>query len=138
LDVGCGYGPISLSLSRHFDGDILGIDVNPRALELARENKEINEIDNVTFKESYIYEGIDQKYDSIITNPPIRAGKSVVHDICIGGYEYLNNLGEMWVVIQKKQGAPSLIAKMKEVYQKVNVVKKSKGYYIICGIRVDS
>lgn len=138
LEVGCGYGPISLAIARDFDGEVIGIDVNERAIELANENAELNGVSNVSFTLSNVFEHIDQKYDSIMTNPPIRAGKKIVHQICLEGYDYLNNQGEMWVVIQKKQGAPSLIEKMKSVYQSVKIVKKSKGYYIICAKRVDS
>ena len=111
------------------------VDVNLRAVKLAKQNAINNNTLNVNVFESNVYENVKNKYDLIITNPPIRAGKSVVHNILLNGIEHLNDLGELWCVIQKKQGAPSAIKAMEEVYSKVEVVAKEKGYYIIKGVK---
>ncbi|WP_088070817.1 class I SAM-dependent methyltransferase [Gottfriedia luciferensis] len=132
LDVGCGYGPIGLSIAKDDpDRTVEMIDVNLRAIELAKDNAKVNKIENVNIYESSIYENVTGKYAAILTNPPIRAGKSVVHEILRGAHEKLLPGGELWVVIQKKQGAPSAIDLMNEIYDEVEVVKKDKGYYII-------
>lgn len=133
LDVGCGYGPIGLSLAKHFNRHVDMIDVNERAVELAKDNALKNSINNVTIFQSNLFSNIDEKrqYAAIITNPPIRAGKKVVHEIFETSYHHLVNDGELWVVIQKKQGAPSAIDKLKELYSEVEVVGKKKGYFII-------
>ena len=70
-------------------------------------------------------------YDVIISNPPIRAGKKVVFEILEKAYDHLNVNGELWIVIQKKQGAPSAKKKMEEVFGNCEVVTKDKGYYIL-------
>ena len=75
------------------------------------------------------------KYDLIISNPPIRAGKSVVHSIICGARNYLNEGGEMRCVIQQKQGAPSAIKALNEVFSTVEIIDKSKGYWIISAKR---
>jgi 16S rRNA (guanine1207-N2)-methyltransferase len=81
---------------------------------------------------SDLFENIrDKHFAAILSNPPIRAGKKVVHEILERANEHLVPGGELWVVIQKKQGAPSALAKMEEIYLTVEVVKKEKGYYII-------
>ncbi|MDQ0228285.1 class I SAM-dependent methyltransferase [Metabacillus niabensis] len=133
LDVGCGYGPIGLSLAKHFNRHVDMIDVNERAVELAKDNAVKNSINNVTIFQSNLFSNIDEKrqYAAIITNPPIRAGKKVVHAIFETSYHHLVNDGELWIVIQKKQGAPSTIDKLKELYSEVEVVDKKKGYFII-------
>ena len=134
LDVGCGYGLIGLSIAKGYPNLFVDmIDVNLRAISLSINNKGINGINNVNVFESNIYQNVDKKYDLIVTNPPIRAGKSVVHGIVIDGYNYLKESGAIYVVIQKKQGAPSLIEKMREVYSEVNILNKEKGYFIIEG-----
>ncbi|KXZ21166.1 16S rRNA methyltransferase [Bacillus nakamurai] len=134
LDVGCGYGPIGLSLAGEFtDRTIHMVDVNERAVELSNENAEKNEIKNVRIYQSDLFSNIDsaQTFASIITNPPIRAGKKVVHAIFEKSAEHLRTSGELWIVIQKKQGGPSAIEKLKELFDEVSVVQKKKGYYII-------
>ncbi|MDU5727437.1 MAG: methyltransferase, partial [Neisseria sp.] len=70
-------------------------------------------------------------FDYVISNPPIRAGKKVVHQVIEGAYDHLNLSGTLTIVIQKKQGAPSAKAKMEEVFGNAEVVKKDKGYYIL-------
>lgn len=133
LDVGCGYGPIGLSIAKaNPDRIIHMVDVNERALELARENAVLNKIENVKIYESDRLLSVkEDTFSAILTNPPIRAGKKTVHDIFEQGYERLAARGELWVVIQKKQGAPSAMEKMKELFSNAEVIDKSKGYFII-------
>lgn len=136
-DVGCGYGPIGLMIAKvspHHQ--ITMVDVNQRALELARKNKKANQIDNVTIKES---DGLsqleDSSYDFVLTNPPIRAGKDVVHRIFEEAYQKLKSQGELYVVIQKKQGMASAKKKMEKIFNNVEVVNKNKGYYILKSLK---
>lgn len=134
LDVGCGYGPIGLSLAADFnDRTVSMIDVNERAVELAKQNASANSITNVTIQTSDLYNAIDGKsrFAAIVTNPPIRAGKKVVHQIFEGAKELLLPNGELWVVIQKKQGAPSAKDKLDDLFGNVEIVKKDKGYFIL-------
>jgi len=139
LDVGCGYGPIGLSIAKEtMDRKVHMVDVNERALALAKENAALNQIGNVVIYESdRLLQVKGNKFASILTNPPIRAGKKVVHDIFEQSYEHLVNNGELWVVIQKKQGAPSALEKLEQLFQEVDVVDKQKGYFIIKAKRID-
>lgn len=133
LDVGCGYGPIGLSLANVYQDKVVEmVDVNARAVELAKENAVSNGISNVEIYESDIFSNVEGKsFGAILTNPPIRAGKNVVHDIFAKSYDHLTAGGELWVVIQKKQGAPSAMEKMESLFGNVEVVAKKKGYYIL-------
>lgn len=132
LDVGCGYGPIGLTAAKlAHQGKVTMLDINERAVALARKNAERNSIYNVEVIASDLYQGVKgRQFDVILTNPPIRAGKEVVHQIFTEGYEHLVDGGEMWVVIQKKQGAPSAFKKLQEIYREVEEVERSKGYFI--------
>lgn len=133
LDVGCGYGPIGLTLAKeranyHF----VMVDINERALELSELNAKLNGINNVTIKKSNLLSGVKgDTFAAVLSNPPIRAGKKVVHQLFEDAFEQLEHLGELWIVIQKKQGAPSTIEKLESLFKEVTVQKKSKGYYII-------
>ncbi|MFC3750466.1 class I SAM-dependent methyltransferase [Paenibacillus sp. GCM10012306] len=133
LDVGCGYGPIGISAAHLVPGGhVTMVDINSRAVELARENAQQNGIRNVTVMESDVLSVLkDQKFDVILTNPPIRAGKAVVHQIFEEAYEHLEVGGSLWVVIQKKQGAPSAVTKLESLFSEVEEVGKDKGYRIL-------
>ena len=133
LDVGCGYGPIGLSAAVMCPkGHVTMVDINERAIELSVENARRNGIGNVTILQSDLLEQVkDQKFDAVLTNPPIRAGKEMVHRIFVDAYDCLEDGGSLWVVIQKKQGAPSAMKKLETLYSEVIEVSKDKGYRIL-------
>ncbi|MGG6432955.1 class I SAM-dependent methyltransferase [Anoxybacillus sp. D401a] len=132
LDVGCGYGPIGLALAKDFPHRIVHmIDVNERAIELAKKNKQQNDIENARIYISDLFQRVEGAFAAIVTNPPIRAGKAVVHSIFEQSANHLLSGGQLWVVIQKKQGAPSALEKLKTIFDEVDVVEKKKGYFII-------
>ncbi len=129
LDVGCGYGFLSIVLAKVLNIKGLGIDVNLRAISLAKKNAELNKV-SVSFKESNIYDQVLDKYDLIITNPPIRAGKKVVLDILEGAKDYLTDKGQLWFVMRKDQGSESVIKIIRNRYL-VEIKAKKKGFFII-------
>lgn len=129
LDVGCGYGFMGIVLSSILDCHVDMIDVNKRALHLAEMNIKKNKA-NCKAIESNIYEKVTDKYDVIITNPPIRAGKSVVMGILIDAKKYLKSDGSLWFVMRKDHGVKSAIKTMENDY-KTEIVEKSKGFYVV-------
>lgn len=132
LDVGCGYGTIGVTLAKlNSNVSVTMVDVNLRAIGLCKRAIEKNGLTNALVFESNVYERVNEKYDIVVSNPPIRAGKSVVHSIILGAYDHLVDGGSMWCVIQKKQGAESAKKALKELYKSVEVVGKDKGYEII-------
>lgn len=132
LDMGCGYGPIGLYLAKTYPFLRVDMaDVNMRALDLVNENIKANQVDNVHVFESDLFESIKEQYDMIITNPPIRAGKKVIFKLYEDAYHHLRDGGTLAVVIQKKQGAPSTYEKLKTLFDNVEVLNKSKGYWAI-------
>ena len=136
LDVGCGYGTIGVTIAKIFPSiNVTMVDVNKRAINLCELAIKENNLTNAAVLESNIYENITSTYDLIITNPPIRAGKQVVHGIILGSYDYLNDGGALWCVIQKKQGSPSAIKVLKETFKTVEVVQNDKGYQIIKAVK---
>ncbi|MBT2732661.1 class I SAM-dependent methyltransferase [Carnobacterium sp. ISL-102] len=133
LDVGCGYGPMGLALAKEdSERKVEMVDINERALGLAKQNASNNRLSNVLIHTSDIYESVEGKeFAAIVSNPPIRAGKNVVHGILTGAFDLLKNGGTLTIVIQKKQGAPSAKAKMEETFGNAQVIVKDKGYWII-------
>lgn len=134
LDVGCGYGPMGLTLAKVQGVTATLIDVNTRALALAEKNATQNGVTADIFQ-SDLYQTVSGKFDHIVSNPPIRAGKSVVHGVISGAFEHLNPNGNLTIVIQKKQGAPSAQKKMQDVFGNCQVIAKNKGYFILESVK---
>ena len=134
LDVGCGYGTLGLTLVKAKEVKATLVDINQRALDLARQNADRNQV-LATIFQSNIYQNVEGRFHHIISNPPIRAGKQVVHEVISGSYEHLLADGDLTIVIQKKQGAPSAKAKMEEVFGNCETLKKDKGYYILRSVK---
>ncbi|HEU8884258.1 TPA: class I SAM-dependent methyltransferase [Streptococcus pneumoniae] len=134
LDVGCGYGPLGLSLVKVYGVQATMVDINTRALDLARRNAEKNNA-KATIFQSNIYEQVEGHFDHVISNPPIRAGKQVVHEIIEKSKDFLETSGDLTIVIQKKQGAPSAKSKMEDVFGNCEILKKDKGYYILRSVK---
>lgn len=137
LDMGCGYGPIGITLARSFpERHVIMADVNERAVKLARENAKENQVDSIEVIESDLFSQLeDDAFAAILTNPPIRAGKHIVHRIFEDSQKALLPHGELWVVIQKKQGAPSAQKKLASLFSSVDIVARRKGYYILRAVK---
>ncbi|MBQ7137315.1 MAG: class I SAM-dependent methyltransferase [Bacilli bacterium] len=133
LDFGCGYGPIGIIVSDNSNAQIDMLDINDRAIKLTKKNIELNRVKNINAFESDIFENVNKKYNFIITNPPIRVGKEILYKILFGAKEYLEKNGELWLVINKNQGAKSLLNDLSKEYN-VEVVNKKKSFYIIRAI----
>ncbi len=130
LDFGCGYGPIGIYLAKISNFKIDMVDINRRAILLAKRNAKINDV-SVNVFESNIYSNVVKKYDYIVTNPPIRVGKKILYDILFEANQHLKEKGQLWLVINKDQGAKSLVKTLANCYE-VKIVVKNKGFYIIC------
>ncbi len=133
LDMGCGYGPVGLTLAKEApQRHVTLVDNNQRAVELTKRNAELNGIHNVTIKHSYLFDALGQtSFQAILSNPPIRAGKEVVYSLLEQSFHHLSQRGEMWIVIQKKQGAESAFNKLQTIFPQVQEMAKKKGYRII-------
>lgn len=131
LDMGCGYGVLGIILARMTSKKVDMVDVNHRALHLSKRNAKLNGVsDLVSIFESDCYSNVSGKYSTIVTNPPIRAGKKIVYDIVMNARNYLEDGGNLYLVIRKEQGAKSLIVDLEKVYT-VKVLEKKKGFFII-------
>ena len=132
LDLGCGYGVVSIILSSYVDGHFDAVDVNKRALHLFEMNIKLNKASDITIFESDCYDSIEEgkKYDYIITNPPIRAGKEVVYKMLRGARNYLKPNGELYFVMRKDHGAKTAIRDISDLYN-IEVICKEKGFFVI-------
>lgn len=129
LDFGCGYGSIGIIVSKFTGLEVDMLDINKRSIELAKENSKLNKVKTNIF-ESNIYENVQDKYDYIISNPPIRVGNEILYKILFEAKDHLNDNGKLIIVVNKDQGAKSLMEKLKKFYN-VNLIAKNKGFFVI-------
>lgn len=131
LDMGCGWGAMTaMTLARFPKVHMTMADVNERALALAVSNIEKNRMQAKAIL-SDGFEKIEGKFDAVITNPPIRAGKAVIYKMFEDAKTHLRAGGRLILVIRKQQGAPSALKFLKELYAKAEVIERDGGYWII-------
>ena len=132
LDLGCGYGTIGLTIAMASpEASITLADINTRALALCEKNaQELGLSQRVTILQSDIYEKIEGHFDSIVVNPPIRAGKRVTYAMYEGAKQRLIDGGSLFIVIRKAQGAPSASAYIESLFGNIALLERDKGYYI--------
>lgn len=129
LDIGCGCGPIGIYAS-HLGFAVDMSDVNKRAIHLSKMSLKEQGL-NANVFESDAYKNITNKYDYIVSNPPIRVGKEKLYEIVMNAKEHLKDGGSLWIVVRKQQGAESMLRDMKNAYKIVEVIAKKKGFFII-------
>ena len=132
LDLGCGYGPIGLTIAiTSPKARVTLADINTRALALCDENaRRLGLSSRVTCVESNIYENLKGTYDAILINPPIRAGKKVTYQMYEGALSHLVSGGKLYIVIRRNQGALTASKYIEDLFGNVTLLKKDKGYYM--------
>lgn len=132
LDMGCGYGVIGVAVGRHWrDTRITMADVNERACGLSGKNAQQNGVSARVIPSDGYEKVMGDRYDLILQNPPIRAGKAVIYKMFADAARCLDTGGELWLVIRKQQGAPSALTYLRTLYEEAEVVEKEAGYWII-------
>jgi len=137
LDLGCGYGPIGMTAAKLApQGQVYMVDVNERAAALARRNLAENGVTNAEVRTG---DGLDPvrglTFDKVLTNPPIRAGKQTIYRMIEDAQAALKPGGSIYVVIQTKQGAPSMKKKLAELFSDVEDVERQAGYHVFRAVK---
>lgn len=134
LDLGCGYGAVGITASR-FVRYVIMTDVNRRAIQIAKKNLKINGVKNAEVRWGSLYEPVrGEKFHSIITNPPVHAGKEILREIVINAPRHLHDEGLLQLVIKTKQGAKYIKGLMEENFAEVRELAKGSGYRVYAGI----
>lgn len=129
LDLGCGYGVVGVYLNKVYGLIVDMVDINERALALAKQNIELNNTAGNVFKSNGLNE-VTSTYDMIVTNPPIKAGKDTIYRFFEDSYKHLKDEGVLYVVINKKHGAESANRKLQSIYKSVNLIGRKKGFQV--------
>ena len=131
LDLGCGWGPVGVALGKKYPAlEIVMTDINRRAVELARRNLAANGV-RATVVRGDGFESVEGKFDAIVANPPIRAGKAVIYGLFDQSRDFLNPGGALYIVIRKQQGAPSALKHLRERFGAAEVIDRGGGFWVI-------
>ncbi len=134
LDLGCGYGVIGIVASR-FVNYVIMTDINKRAVSIAKKNLKINNVKNAEVRWGNLYEPVkEERFHSIITNPPVHAGKDVLREIVINAPYYLYDGGLLQIVIRTNQGAKYIKGLMEENFNEVKEIARGSGFRVYAGI----
>ncbi len=133
LDLGCGWGAIGIALSKKYPAlQVTMVDINERAVTLASQNAKTNQVSpRILQGDGFSPLASQERFDTIVTNPPIRAGKKIIYSWFNQSIQHLNPQGQLFLVIRKQQGAPSALSHLKNLFSDVAVIKKEGGYWII-------
>lgn len=134
LDLGCGYGPVGVLIGLHRKVDITMVDVNPRAVELAKANALAHSV-KAKVLVSDGFERLSETFDQVLLNPPIRAGKAVIYRLFEEARDHLVTGGKLIIVIRKKHGADSAKKKLQELFETVETIDRSGGYHVMVATR---
>ena len=104
------------------------VNVNKRALKLSKMNLEINNIKNAEVRYSNLYSAVKEKFNTIIVNPPITAGRKLCFKIIEEAKEHLEKYGSLQLIAKHRKGGKMLGEKMLEVFGNMEEKEKSGGY----------
>jgi 16S rRNA (guanine1207-N2)-methyltransferase len=134
LDLGCGWGPIALTLALESPhSTVWAVDINERALELVRINARTLGLTNVN---AVLPEDVpaDVVFTTIWSNPPIRVGKSELHGLLSTWLPRLQPDSDAWLVVQRNLGSDSLHRWLETTFAADLTVTRaatSKGYRVL-------
>ena len=132
LDIGCGWGAIGVALAKaNKAARVTMVDVNRRALGLCQENCHRNSVTAEVLESDGMAEVMGRKCDAIVTNPPIRAGKQVIYKMFADAAVSLKEGGALYLVIRKQQGAESCVKYLKTLFNEVEKLDKSGGFWVL-------
>ncbi len=137
LDVGCGYGTLGLTIAKLFPlVNVTMFDVNQRAVTLTKQNITTNNINNATVFVASTYQTLtNDDYQTIVINPPIRAGKKVYYPLLSEALNYLTDGGTLYFVIRKSHGALSAKKHVELTFNNCELVKKHHGFYVYKAVK---
>ncbi|MBI5797378.1 class I SAM-dependent methyltransferase [Candidatus Woesearchaeota archaeon] len=129
LDLGCGIGILGRAAAEKTKNQVIMVDVNERAVHLARMNTKA--LENVEVLESDTYSALkNMKFHVILLNPPQTAGKKVCFQMIADAKHHLENGGNIQVVARHNKGGETLSKHMREVFGNMETLVKQGGYRV--------
>ena len=133
LDIGCGYGAVGIAAAT-FNPNlrVIMVDVNERAVMLARRNVEINNVQNVVVKRGHLYKSVNGfTFNCVLSNPPVSAGMETVKAIIVEAPEHMASKAIFQMVVKSKIGGKRLLMVFEEAFGNVRVLARKSGYRVL-------
>jgi 16S rRNA G1207 methylase RsmC len=133
LDIGCGYGAVGIAAAT-FNPNlrVIMVDVNERAVRLARQNAEKNYVSNVEVRRGYLYEPVkDLVFNCVLSNPPVSAGMETVKAIISEAPEHMASKALFQMVVKSKIGGKRLLMVFEEAFGNIEVLARKSGYRVL-------
>jgi len=132
LDLGCGYGVLGIVTAARAPGArVTLVDVNPRAAALAAENARLNEVANAEVRCGDGCAPVaNRRFDLVLFNPPIRAGRSVVVRLMQEAHACLAPGGRLYMVVRTRQGARTLARLLGGIFARVTELERGSGFRV--------
>jgi 16S rRNA (guanine1207-N2)-methyltransferase len=133
LDVGCGYGPVGIAAAAFNPSlSVVMVDVNYRAVWLARQNVERNRLSNVEVKRGFLYEPVKSMvFDCVLSNPPVTAGLETVKAMICNAPPHMSSKAVFQMVVRSKVGGKRLCMIFEEAFGNVEVLARESGYRVL-------
>ncbi|MDD5417337.1 MAG: methyltransferase [Candidatus Nanoarchaeia archaeon] len=137
LDLGCGYGAIGIVYAKSCpECRVYMVDINPRAVAMAKYNAKKNKISNYKVLQSDVFSEIkDIMFDSILLNPPQTAGRDICIRMIKEAYEHMNKNGIFQMVARHNKGGKTLMECVNDTFKNVDVLAKSGGYWVYKAVK---
>ncbi len=132
LDLGCGYGPVGIVAALvNPELWVVMVDVNERAVWLARENVKRNSLNNIEVRRGFLYEPVkNMRFGAILCNPPVSAGMQIVAHIVRGAFRHLEKDGLFQLVVRTRIGGSQILSELRKVFGDVEVLARKSGYRV--------
>ena len=133
LDVGCGYGAVGIAAAV-FNPNlrVVLVDVNERAIWLAKQNIEVNRVGTAEVRQGHLYEPVSGlSFNSVLSNPPVSAGLETVKAIITGAPKHMISKALFQMVVRSKVGGKRLCNILEEAFGNVGVLARKSGYRVL-------
>ncbi|NWG10934.1 class I SAM-dependent methyltransferase [Candidatus Bathyarchaeota archaeon] len=133
LDVGCGYGAVGITVAAsNPDLHVMMVDVNERAVWLAKQNAKINCVHNVEIKRGCLYEPVKGlTFDCVLSNPPVSAGMQTVKAIICEAPERMASNATLQMVLRSKIAGKRMKAIFEERFGNFDILSRESGYRVL-------
>ncbi len=132
LDVGCGYGAVGIAAAV-FNPNlrVVMVDVNERAVRLAKQNIEINNVNNAEVRRGHLYEPVkNSTFNCVLSNPPVSAGMETVKAIIVEAPKHMTDKALFQMVVRSKIGGKRLRTLLESAFGNAEILARKSGYRV--------
>jgi len=133
LDMGCGYGPVGITAAAFSPSlHVVLVDLNSRAVRVARQNIEKNCAGNAEVRRGSLYKPVEElSFDCVLSNPPISAGLKTVRAIISEAPKHMSDKGTFQMVVRSKVGGKRFQTFFEEAFGNVEIFARESGYRVL-------